>query len=111
MGKGGRCTGLLKVTPGQKWIAPEGFPQMSGMVDSLGKGKSCHANTLLLRLDTPAPGSAWIGALSCSGMVVLFMSVYFYGDKAKAALDRDEPTWQNWMAEQLPMPSEPAKSE
>ena len=106
--KAGGALGLLKVTPGQKWIAPESFPQMSGVVDSLGKG--CHANTLLLRLDTPAPGSAWIGALACGGMVVLFISVYFYGDKAKAALERDEPTWQKWMAERFPMPSEPAKS-
>jgi uncharacterized protein YndB with AHSA1/START domain len=94
--------GLLKVAKGQKWSTPEAFPRMNGMVDSLGQGS--HANTLLLRLDTPSPGSAYIGAFSCGGMVMVCMSVYLYGDNAKAAVERDEPIWQKWIAEQFPMP-------
>ena len=94
--------GLLKVAQGQKWSAPNGFPRMTGEVDSLGKG--CHKSTLLLRLDTPAPGAAYAGAFSCGGMVMVCMSVYLYGDKAKAAVERDEPAWQKWMGEQFPMP-------
>jgi len=93
---------LLKVAEGQKWSAPDGFPRMTGVVDSLGKGM--HSNAVLLRLDTPAPGSAYIGAFSCGGMVMVCMSVYLYGDKAKAAVERDEPTWQTWIAERFPMP-------
>jgi uncharacterized protein YndB with AHSA1/START domain len=94
--------GLLKVAKGQKWSAPDGFPRMAGVVDSLGRGM--HSNTLLLGLDTPVPGSAYIGAFSCGGMVMMCMSVYLYGAKAKAAVERDEPTWQTWMAERFPMP-------
>ena len=75
---------------------------MAGVVDSLGKGT--HSNTLLLRLDTPAPGAAYFGAFSCGGMVMVCLSVYLYGTKAKAAVDRDEPTWQKWMDERFPMP-------
>ena len=92
---------LLKVAQGQKWSAPDGFPRMTGVVDSLGQGM--HSNTVLLRLDTPAPGSAYIGAFSC-GMVMVCLSVYLYGDEAKAVVERDEPTWQTWMGERFPMP-------
>jgi len=99
--KAGGELGLLKVTQGQKWNAPEGLPRMSGVVESLGQGS--HSNTLLLRLEAPAPGAAYIGAFSCGGVMVC-MSVYLYGDKAKAAVERDEPTWQKWMGERFPMP-------
>lgn len=94
--------GLLELSEGQKWSAPEGLPRMAGVVDSLGKGT--HKNTVLLRLDAPAPGSAYVGAFSCGGMVMVCMSVYLYGDKAKAAVERDQPMWQKWMDERLPMP-------
>jgi hypothetical protein len=100
--KAGGALGLLNIAEGQKWSAPAGVPGMTGVVDSLGKGM--HKSTVLLRLDTPAPGSAYIGAFSCGGMVMVCMSVYLYGDKAKAAVERDEPAWQEWMTERFPMP-------
>ena len=96
---------LLRVGEGQKWSAPDGFPRLTGVVDSVGKGM--HANTVLLRIDAPAPGSAYMGAFSCGGMVMVCMSVYLYGDKAKAAVGRDEPAWQKWMNEQFPPPTMP----
>lgn len=107
--KVGGALGLFKLAQGQMWSTPTGFPRMAGKVDSLGKG--CHSNTVVLQLNTPAPGTAYIGALSCGGMVVVFVSVYLYGDKAKAALERDQSPWQEWMTEKFPMPSEPAESE
>jgi uncharacterized protein YndB with AHSA1/START domain len=100
--KTGGELGLVKVAQGQRWSAPDGFPRMSGVVESLGHG--VHANTVLLQLDTPAPGSAYIGAFSCGGMVMVCLSVYLYGDEAKAAVQRDEPTWKSWMDKRFPMP-------
>lgn len=100
--KAGGALGLLKVAQGQKWSAPDGFPRMAGVVDSVGRGM--HPNTVLLRLKTPAPGAAYVGAFSCGGMVMVCMSVYLYGTQAKAAVDRDEPTWRKWMDERFPMP-------
>jgi uncharacterized protein YndB with AHSA1/START domain len=94
--------GLLKVAEGQKWSAPDGFPRMTGVVDLLGKG--AHKSTVLLRLDTPAAGSAWIGAISCGGMVQVYMAIYFYGANARATALRDEPIWQTWIGERFPMP-------
>lgn len=92
--------GLLKVAEGQKWGAPNGFPRMTGV--SLGYGM--HANTVLLGLDAPVPGTAYIGAFSCGGMVQVYMAIYLYGADAKAAAERDEPAWQKWMDERFPMP-------
>lgn len=100
--KAGGELGLLNAAQGQKWSAPDGMPRMAGTVDTLGKGS--HKSTLLLALDAPAPGSAYIGAFSCGGMVMVCMSVYLYGDKAKAAIDRDQPAWQKWIDERFPMP-------
>jgi len=98
----GGALGLLKVSEGQKWSAPNGLPRLAGVVDALGKGS--HKNTVLLRLDAPAPGTAYIGAFSCGGMVMVCLSVYLYGANAKAAVGRDEPMWQKWMGENFPMP-------
>lgn len=100
--KAGGELGLLKIAEGQKWSAPDGLPRMSGAVDALGKGS--HKHTVLLRLDAPAPGTAYVGAFSCGGMVMVCLSVYLYGDKARAAALRDEPAWQKWIAERFPMP-------
>ena len=92
--------GLLKVAEGQKWSAPDGFPNMTGV--SLGQGMT--SSTVLLRLDTPVPGTAYIGVFPCGGMVQVYMAIYLYGANAKAAVERDEPTWQKWMGERFPMP-------
>jgi hypothetical protein len=44
------------------------------------------------------------GVVKPPGMVMVCLSVYLYGDKPKAAVERDEPTWQKWMGERFPMP-------
>jgi hypothetical protein len=100
--KAGGELGLLEPAEGKKWSAPDGFPRMSGVVDSRGKGM--HANTVLLRLEAPVPGTAYCGAFSCGGMVMICLSVYLYGDKAKAAAERDQPLWQKWIDDRFPMP-------
>jgi uncharacterized protein YndB with AHSA1/START domain len=105
----GGALGLVNLAPGKTWSTPTGFPRMAGTIDS--RGTRCPSNTVLLKINTPAPGTAYIGALACGGMVVVFVSVYFFGDKAKAAVERDESSWQTWMTESFPMPSEPSESE
>lgn len=100
--KAGGALGLLKVAPGQSWSTPDGLPRMAGVVDSVGKGM--HPNTVLLRLEAPAPGTAYVGAFSCGGMVMVCMSLYLYGAKAKPAVESDEAAWQTWIGERFPMP-------
>jgi hypothetical protein len=62
-----------------------------------------HAKAVLIRLDAPAPGAAYVGAFSRGGVMVC-MSVYLHGADAKAAVERDEPTRPRWMSERFPMP-------
>lgn len=100
--KAGGELGLLNIAAGQRWSAPSAFPRLSGVIDTLGKGS--HKNTVLIRLDSPAPGTAYIGAFSCGGMVMVCLSVYLYGGGAKPAITRDEPAWQAWMSQQFPAP-------
>ena len=100
--KAGGALGLLKVTEGQEWTSPDGFPRMTGVVDYL--GRRTHKSTVLLRLKTPVPGAAYVGAISCGGMVMVYIGIYLYGDNAKPAALRDEPIWQKWMDERFPMP-------
>jgi uncharacterized protein YndB with AHSA1/START domain len=92
--------GLLQIAEGQKWSTPDGSPRMAGV--SMGHGM--HSNTVLLRLDTPVPGTAYIGAFPCGGMAQVYMAIFLYGPNARAAVLRDEPTWQKWMDERFPMP-------
>lgn len=101
--KAGGELGLLEVAQGQKWSAPAGFPAMAGVVGALGQGS--HSNTVLLHLDAPAPGSAYLGAFSCGGMAMVCMSVYLYGDSAQAAIERDRPAWQKWIDDRFPAPA------
>lgn len=100
--KAGGALGLRNVTEGQTWSVPDTLPRMAGTVDSLGKGR--HSNTALVRLDAPAPGTAYAGAFSCGGMVMVCLSVYLYGADAESAVQRDQPKWQQWMDERFPMP-------
>ncbi|MBK8915494.1 MAG: SRPBCC domain-containing protein [Phycisphaerales bacterium] len=95
--------GLLSVASGQAWSAPAGLPRMAGEVDFVGKGS--HKSTALLRLDAPAPGTAYVGAFSCGGMVMVCMSVYLYGPEAEAAARRDEPVWRKWLNDRFPTPA------
>lgn len=92
--------GLLNVAEGQNWNAPAGIPRMSGA--SMGHGMT--SSTVLLRLDAPVPGTAYIGAFPCGGMVQVYLAIYLYGPSAKAAIERDQPTWQSWIDERFPMP-------
>lgn len=100
--KAGGELGLIHLREGQPWSAPAGFPRTTGVVDALGKGS--HKSTMLLRLDSPAPGTAYVGAFACGGMVMVCLSVYLYGESAKTAIARDEPAWQKWMNDRFPMP-------
>ena len=66
----------------------------------------------LLRLDTPLPGVAALGAFSFPGdQSMIALSFYYYGDQAAETVARETPLWQAWMQERFPMPTELSKSE
>ena len=56
----------------------------------------------MVRLDAPTPGVASVGAFNCGGPVQVCLSLYLYGDRAAAAITRDQPLWQQWLSERFP---------
>jgi uncharacterized protein YndB with AHSA1/START domain len=91
--------GLAGAAVGQHWNANAGVPPLAGLVEWVGEGE--HPRELL-RLDEPAPGIAFLMAHAMGGQVYLAISFYLYGDRAAAAVARDEPLWQTWMNGQFP---------
>jgi hypothetical protein len=64
----------------------------------------------LMRLDEPGPGTAAISAVNCGGPIMVVLSFYLYGDQASETAARETPTWQAWIQERFPMPSETVTS-
>jgi hypothetical protein len=62
----------------------------------------------LLRLDTPGPGVAALGAFNFGGQSMVALTFYHYGDQAAATVARETPLWHAWIQEHFPMPVEPA---
>ena len=66
-----------------------------------------HPYDALLRLDTPGPGVAALGAFSSPGdQSMIALSFYHYGDRAVETVARKTPLWQAWMQERFPVPAE-----
>jgi uncharacterized protein YndB with AHSA1/START domain len=98
--------GLKGMTVGQRWTAPEGVPAVSGVVEHVGE----HPGNALVRLDTPGPGVAALGAVDFGGSMVT-LSFYLYGDDAAATAAHETPRWQTWIDDRFPTPSAPGGEE
>jgi uncharacterized protein YndB with AHSA1/START domain len=97
--------GLDGVQVGQAWVAPADAPQIGGVVEWVGDAPYYG---VLLRLDTPGPGTAAFGTIAFGDAVMATATCYMYGDDAAAIVARETPVWQQWMAERLPAPTEGA---
>jgi uncharacterized protein YndB with AHSA1/START domain len=98
--------GLKRVSASQRWTAPAGVPALGGVVEHVSE----TPRNALLRLDTPGPGVAALGAVNFGGQSMVTLSFYLYGDQAAGTVARETPLWQAWIQEQFPMPSEPSTS-
>jgi len=90
---------LAGVKEGQTWKAPPGVPPLGGTIE--GVIENDHMPTVLVRLDAPTPGVASLGVFPAGGTMVI-LSLYLYGDRAAAAITRDQPLWQKWLSERFP---------
>lgn len=99
--------GLEGASPGERrQAAGSGVPPLTGVVEKAGDGNNPHQ--AILRLDEPAPGVAIVGAYTWGGHVHVAISFYLFGDRAAAAMARDEPRWRAWMSERFPPAAAPA---
>ena len=73
---------------------------MAGIVERIDHGQPKH--DVLLRLHEPAPGITSICAYACGGPIFVLICHYLYGDKAPAAVAKNEPLWQAWLKERFP---------
>jgi uncharacterized protein YndB with AHSA1/START domain len=95
--------GMQGARVGQRWDMPTGASPIGGVVEHFTE----NPYDALLRLDTPGPGIAAIGAVTYpGGQSVVAMNLYLYGDEAEHAVARETPVWQAWFQEHFPMPVE-----
>ncbi|HET9253374.1 MAG TPA: SRPBCC domain-containing protein [Candidatus Eisenbacteria bacterium] len=59
---------------------------------------------LILRLEQPAPGTARLFTMPMGGQVFVSVSLYLYGDAARAVAAREEPVWRAWLDRLFPAP-------
>jgi uncharacterized protein YndB with AHSA1/START domain len=88
--------GIGKPVPGDRLRASgTAVPPLSGTVVSEGEARSHR--WLLMRLDEPAPGTAFVNAFSYRDQVYASLQAYLFGHEAPAVAARDEPAWRAWM--------------
>jgi uncharacterized protein YndB with AHSA1/START domain len=88
---------------GQRWTAPEGAPALGGVVEVATK----EPFDALLRLDTPMPGLAALGAFTYPGSPTMVgMNLYLYGDEAAATVEGITPKWNAWFQDRFTMAAE-----
>jgi hypothetical protein len=99
--------GLKGLSVGQRSTAPAGVPALSGVAEYV----SHSPYDARLRLDTPGPGVAALGAFNVGGQSMAALSFFHYDDQAEETAARETPLWQAWFQERFPMPSETSPSE
>ena len=103
-----KALSLDGVSAGQRWSAPSSAPALSGVVEYVSRSPY----DVLLRLDTPGPGVAALGAFNApGGQSMIAMSVYNYGDDAAATVARETPRWQGWIEDHFPSPAKATANE
>ncbi len=64
----------------------------------------------LIRIDTPGPGIAALGAVNFGGQSMVALNFYLYGDQAAATAAQETPRWNAWFQDRFPAPSETVQS-
>ena len=90
--------GVQGVNVGERWTTPAGVPSLSGVAEY----KSQSPYDMLVRLDTPGPGVASLGAFNMGGQSMVAVSVFHYGDESARTAARETPVWQAWIEERFP---------
>jgi uncharacterized protein YndB with AHSA1/START domain len=88
--------GLPAAAKGERLASGSDAPQLAGVVERAREGE------LLLRIDEPAPGLAYVGAGGPGDEVFTFVRAYLYGDEATPVAARAESDWQAWLDSHFP---------
>jgi uncharacterized protein YndB with AHSA1/START domain len=99
--------GVKGVSVGARWTTPAGVPVLGGVAEYLSESP----RDALLRLDTPGPGVAALGAFSMGAQSMVALSFYHYGDRADETAARETPSWKAWIQSRFPMPPEASQGD
>jgi uncharacterized protein YndB with AHSA1/START domain len=92
--------GLADANAGASVKSSGDAPRLEAVVEHAGP----KAHELTLRLSQPAPGTAYVYAMSMGDQALLGVTLYLYGEGAGAVAAREEPLWQGWLARLFPTP-------
>jgi uncharacterized protein YndB with AHSA1/START domain len=90
--------GLLGAEKGQQTASSDAAPALAGHVEDAGPPEY---PTVMLRLESPAPGLAHFFAMPMGGQVLLPIRFFLYGEGAADTARQIEPVWQAWLNERL----------
>lgn len=93
--------GVKGARAGQRWAAPAGVPPLGGVLEHSTEAPY----DALLRIDTPGPGIATLGAVTCGGATLVVVSFYLYGEHGPGTVTRETPRWEAWIRERFPAPA------
>jgi uncharacterized protein YndB with AHSA1/START domain len=91
--------GLKGANVGERRTTSAKPQELSGVVERIEQGEKMRV--LLLRLDQPQPGIAFMGTCEVGGRVNVSMAMYLYGDDAEGAAE-SERKWRAWLSETFP---------
>lgn len=98
--------GVKGASVGQRFTSTAGASPLSGVVELFTE----NPYDALVRIDTPAPGIAAIGAVTYpGGQGMVAMNFYLYGDTAAETVARETPRWQAWLEGSFPAPTKAGK--
>jgi hypothetical protein len=97
----GQSLGMAGAGVGQSVRSAGNAPRLAAVVEHSGPEPKLE---VILRLDQPAPGTAYLMAMSMGGQAYLSIQLYLYGDGARAVAAREEPAWQAWLGRLFPAP-------
>jgi uncharacterized protein YndB with AHSA1/START domain len=101
--------GLSEAAEGER-VAASGpdAPALAGTVERI--ADSDNHRELMLRLDEPAPGAAFVFAFVYLEQVYATVHAYLFGHDAAAVAARDEPRWRAWMESHFPSAEAPSET-
>ena len=92
--------GLTGANVGEQLTTSAKPEALSGVVERIDQGEKIRV--ILLRLDKPQPGIAFIGTCVVDGRANVSLSMYLYGDDVERAAADSERKWRAWLSETFP---------
>lgn len=89
--------GLAAANVGDERTTPQQPESLSGTVERVQQDD--RQRYIMLRLNAPAPGVAFIGTCDTGSGTNASMALYYYGDAAEQRAAASEPKWRHWFGE------------